>query len=111
VGGNDGGVSSLGMGGTPSMGSAATGQAVAGGHAGHDARHCEPLDCYAMCRLADQEQQKSCAEINRQHEERMKAMGCPGMRCRTSKITKGCRKRKAPAKKCSCKEKSCSCEH
>jgi len=72
-------------------------------------QHCLPLDCCGRCRIADKEQQKRCKEHNKQHREQMKAMGCPGTRCKTGKLAKSSRKKKAPAKKCS-KKKKCPCK-
>jgi len=51
---------------------------------------CKPADCYAKCRLADIEQQKRCTELNKQQQERMKVMRCPGTTCKTGRIAKSC---------------------
>ena len=91
------GVSGLGMGSAcPGMG----GCAMPMGGATQQ-MHCVPLDCCGKCRMADEEQQKRCSELNKQHQERMKTVGCPGTRCKTGKLAKICRKKKAP-RKCGC---------
>lgn len=68
-------------------------------------QNCKPLDSYAKRRLADIEQQKMYKELDKQHKEMMKVMGCPDTQCKIGRIDKSCRKKKAPAKKkCQCKK-------
>jgi len=58
-------------------------------------------DRYSECCAADKEKEKECERLNREHEKKMKELGCTGTSCKTGKI------RRCPAPKRR-KKKTCS---
>lgn len=58
----------------------------------------KPMDCYSKCRASDEAKGKQCAELNKQHAARMKAMGC-NVVCTMPALGKTCTRRKKKSKK------------
>lgn len=48
------------------------------------------LNCYQKCQAADKEKLKECQRLNKEHEARMKELGCGGTRCTTPSIARSC---------------------